>query len=89
MTRTDFAVGAPYEGITTARGTQATGAVYIYHGSKNGVRKKFSQIVLASELSKNLNTFGFSLAGGLDIDDNKYPDLVVGAYESDTVYSFK
>ena len=31
----DFAVGAPYEG---------QGAVYIYHGSKDGVKTPFSQV---------------------------------------------
>lgn len=87
----DFAVGAPYEGVTSVCGTPATvtGAVYIYHGSANGIRKKFSQVILASEMSRSLTTFGFSLAGGLDVDNNTYPDLVVGAYESDTVYLFK
>lgn len=93
----DFAVGAPYEGVfggcsmNDARST-VSGAVYIYHGSKNGVRKKFSQVITAAEMSSTnnyLTTFGFSLSGGLDVDNNNYPDLVVGAYESDTVYLFK
>jgi len=34
----DFAVGAPYDG------PQGSGAVYIYHGSPNGVRTKVSQV---------------------------------------------
>lgn len=33
----DFAVGAPYEG---------NGAVYIYHGSKDGVVKTYAQVGL-------------------------------------------
>ena len=34
---TDIAVGAPYEG---------KGAVYIFHGSKDGVKEPFSQVSL-------------------------------------------
>lgn len=29
-------------------------------------------------------TFGYSLAAGLDVDENKYPDLLVGSLD-DTV----
>lgn len=32
---------------------------------------------------KPLKTFGGSLSGGVDLDGNKYGDLVVGAFESD------
>lgn len=31
-------------------------------------------------------TFGYSLSGGLDMDLNEYPDLMVGAYEDDRVF---
>ncbi len=70
-----------------------TGAVYIYLGSKTGVRKRYSQRITAEQIfgvsGAHLTTFGFSLSGGLDLDNNLYPDLAVGAYESDTVYFFK
>lgn len=26
-------------------------------------------------------TFGYSISGGLDVDNNKYPDLVVGSLD--------
>ena len=42
------------------------------------------QVVFAEEVSINLKTFGFSVAGGLDVDGNEYPDVVVGAYGSDS-----
>ncbi len=29
-----------------------------------------------------LSTFGWSISGGMDMDNNKYPDLLVGAYDS-------
>lgn len=32
------------------------------------------------------STFGYSLSGGLDMDQNDYPDLMVGAYEDDRVF---
>lgn len=92
----DFVVGAPYEGsFEDCRKASYTGAVYIYHGSKTGIRKKYSQVIRAEDVyllnqgSSSLTTFGFSLSGGQDLDDNLYTDLVVGAYESDVVYLFR
>lgn len=80
----DFAVGAPYDGVN------GQGAVYIYHGSKNGPLEKHSQVIYAEDVAGTaLNTFGFSVAGGLDMDGNLYPDLVVGAYNSDKAIVFK
>lgn len=38
---------------------------------------------------ENLRTIGYSLSGGLDMDDNGYPDLLTGAYESDRAYLFR
>ena len=35
-----------------------------------------------------LTTFGYSLNGGLDMDRNGYPDLVVGAYDSSRALLF-
>ena len=43
-----------------------------------------------TESDPNVKTFGSSIAGGgNDFDDNFYPDIVIGAYESDSVYMFK
>ncbi|XP_008181266.1 integrin alpha-PS2 [Acyrthosiphon pisum] len=82
----DFAVGAPYDG------PNELGAVYIYHGTKTGVREKYSQVIKSEDVSvgvRPISTFGFSLSGGTDLDNNQYPDLVVGAYESDIAYFMK
>ncbi|XP_041366895.1 integrin alpha-PS1-like [Gigantopelta aegis] len=73
----DFAVGAPYEG---------NGAVYIFHGSDKGVMKKYAQRIDSKDMpAAGLSTFGYSLSGGLDLDGNSYPDLLVGSYGSDQI----
>lgn len=73
----DIAIGAPYED---------DGVVYIYLGSREGLSKLPSQIIRASDLgltaNRPINTFGSYLSGGLDLDNNEYPDLVIGAYNS-------
>ncbi|KAH8397781.1 hypothetical protein KR222_001397 [Zaprionus bogoriensis] len=82
----DFAVGAPYDG------PEGRGVVYIYHGSAAGPLPKPSQVIRAEQLVEAApypRTFGFSLAGGVDMDGNTYPDLAVGAYGSDQVFIFK
>lgn len=76
-------VGAPYGGL------RGHGAVYIYHGSSTGVLEKYSQVIHAENLDVPVDTFGFSVAGGLDLDGNHYPDMVVGAYESSTAVFFR
>lgn len=72
----DVAIGAPYH--------SDRGAVYIYLGSSNGLNPEPSQII---EL-KTGKTFGYSLSGGLDMDKNSYPDLLVGAYDLDRAILF-
>lgn len=81
----DFAVGAPYDG------PHGRGAVYIYHGSKEGPLAKASQVIYAEDVAGTgyLSTFGFSVSGGLDLDGNMYPDLAVGAYEANKAIVFK
>ncbi|KAM4046755.1 integrin alpha-7 isoform 1-T1 [Anomaloglossus baeobatrachus] len=73
----DIAVGAPFDG---------SGKVFIYHGSKTGLVTKPAQVL--DGVSVGVNTFGYSLSGGLDIDGNSYPDLVVGSL-ADTVVLYR
>ncbi|KOB77704.1 Integrin alpha 1 [Operophtera brumata] len=73
----DIAIGSPYEG---------NGVVYIFMGDrKNGLNMKPDQVVTAESLPVTLRTFGYSLSGGVDLDTNGYPDLLVGAYENSSV----
>ena len=74
----DLAIGAPYD----ANG----GTVYIHLGSPAGVKPVASQEIKASSVYSNLQTFGYSLSGGLDMDLNGYPDLAVGSYADDAVF---
>ncbi|KAM3933622.1 integrin alpha-7 isoform 3-T3 [Leptodactylus fuscus] len=73
----DIAVGAPFDG---------SGKVFIYHGSKTGLVTKPAQVL--DGISVGVNTFGYSLSGGLDIDGNSYPDLAVGSL-ADTVVLYR
>ncbi|NXW25992.1 ITA3 protein, partial [Circaetus pectoralis] len=67
----DIAVGAPFEG---------PGKVYIYHSSAEGLLDKPRQVISGSDLGPaSMQTFGYSLSGGLDVDGNSYPDLLVGS----------
>ncbi|KAM6294491.1 LOW QUALITY PROTEIN: integrin alpha-7 [Aegotheles albertisi] len=69
----DLAVGAPFDGA---------GKVFIYHGSNLGIVVKPAQVLDGEGVG--VTTFGYSLSGGLDVDGNFYPDLLVGSL-ADTV----
>ncbi|XP_047212380.1 integrin alpha-3-like isoform X2 [Girardinichthys multiradiatus] len=71
----DFAVGAPFHD---------TGCVMIWTGSKEGVSVEPSQMIQGSTVFAGFRTFGYSLAAGVDVDGNNYPDLLVGSLD-DTV----
>ncbi|XP_040913202.1 integrin alpha-4 isoform X2 [Toxotes jaculatrix] len=73
----DVAVGAPQE-------DELKGAVYIYNGRKEGISPTPSQRITGSTLGHNLRMFGQSLNSGIDIDDNGYQDVAVGAFLSDS-----
>uniref|UniRef100_A0A8C8SQ22 Integrin subunit alpha 7 n=1 Tax=Pelusios castaneus TaxID=367368 RepID=A0A8C8SQ22_9SAUR len=73
----DIAVGAPFDGA---------GKVYIYHGSSLGIVAKPAQILDGEGVG--VRTFGYSISGGLDVDGNLYPDLLVGSL-SDSVVLYR
>ena len=80
---TDIAVGAPYtrHGVSDIDGnTDTTGSVYIYYGNSNMTEFE-NQVpfeITAKDMVDNigsldqLETFGFSLASGVDVDLNQY-----------------
>ncbi|XP_067002237.2 integrin alpha-PS3 [Anabrus simplex] len=71
----DVAVGAPYE-------SGGRGAVYLYHGSEQGINPRYKQRLTAATSSFPLRGFGMSISRGLDVDGNSYNDVAVGAYDS-------
>ncbi|CAL8098555.1 unnamed protein product [Calicophoron daubneyi] len=76
----DFAVGAPYG--------NTGGMVFIYHGTKSGRIGPPAQVISAADILTTTKLRGFGFAVGLqnvDLDNNGYPDLAVGAPMSDSV----
>nr|CAB3257114.1 integrin alpha-6-like [Phallusia mammillata] len=86
----DIAIGAPGH-------DEGKGAVYIFHGNSEpneGVYTEPVQVLLAKNLTDsgkinfNMTSFGYSVNGGLDMDLNGYPDLMVGSL-SDTAVLYR
>ena len=74
----DVAVGAPYE--------NEYGNIYIYHGSKTGLKTQPAQIISGNSFKPPISSFGFSFSSSKsDFDENKYYDVFVGAYQSSAV----
>ncbi|XP_057631468.1 integrin alpha-IIb [Chionomys nivalis] len=77
----DVAVAAPYGGPS------GQGQVLVFLGQSEGLSPRPSQ-VLDSPFSAG-SGFGFSLRGAVDIDENGYPDLIVGAYGASKVAVYR
>ncbi|XP_019126273.1 integrin alpha-7 isoform X1 [Larimichthys crocea] len=73
----DIAVGAPFDG---------DGKVFIYRGSDSGIETKPAQVLDGRDF--DVRRFGYSISGGLDIDNNQYPDIAVGSL-NDSVVLFR
>ncbi|ETE73219.1 Integrin alpha-3, partial [Ophiophagus hannah] len=65
----DIAIGAPYDG---------SGKVYIYQSGVGGLANKPQQTISGEDFNPVIKTFGYSFSGGMDVDGNSYPDLLVG-----------
>ncbi|XP_073236240.1 integrin alpha-4-like [Porites lutea] len=79
----DIAVGAPFEG------EDGSGAVYIYRGSYNGINPNYKQKIQGSSVEPGLRQFGSAITGTVDMDENDYPDVAVGAYRSNKAVLFR
>ncbi|XP_004772590.1 integrin alpha-IIb isoform X2 [Mustela putorius furo] len=77
----DVAVAAPYGGPS------GRGQVLVFLGGSEGLSSRPSQI-LDSPFPAG-SGFGFSLRGATDIDDNGFPDLLVGAYGANKVAVYR
>ena len=87
----DFIVGAPLEGSSSGRRrkSSSTGAIYVFHGSRRGKIKSFSQRILPEDLDLfGIFGFGISLSTGEDMDGNGLPDVTVGNGFDQFTYSF-
>uniref|UniRef100_A0A8B9KE28 Integrin, alpha 8 n=1 Tax=Astyanax mexicanus TaxID=7994 RepID=A0A8B9KE28_ASTMX len=80
----DVAVGAPFAGDD--RG----GRVFIYNGQHSGLRMEASQVLRGAWASSGIPAgFGFTLRGDSDLDNNQYPDLIVGAFGAGKVVVYR
>uniref|UniRef100_A0A8C2CIK5 Integrin, alpha 2b n=1 Tax=Cyprinus carpio TaxID=7962 RepID=A0A8C2CIK5_CYPCA len=78
----DVAVGAP--------GSGEGGQVFIYLGQSDGLSNQYVQLIESPfKTLKDPPMFGFSMRGGTDIDDNGYPDLIIGAWGASKVATYR
>ena len=73
----DIAIGSP--------GEEAGGAVHIYHGNAALIDGTATQVVRAENFPGRIDGLGHSLSGGLDMDGNGLPDLLIGSLSDHVV----
>ncbi|XP_054477173.1 integrin alpha-8 [Anoplopoma fimbria] len=82
----DVAVGCPFGGED--RG----GRVLIFNGNRDVTTQGLTlsqELRAAGTPSGSLPGFGFTLRGGQDLDNNQYPDLIVGAFGAGEVSLYR
>nr|XP_014030132.1 unnamed protein product [Salmo salar] len=80
----DIAVAAPYGG------PKHRGLVYIHNGRAAGPDLVPSQVLEGRWASSYMPpSFGYSLHGATDIDQNGYPDLIVGVFGADKAVLYR
>ncbi|XP_027878087.1 integrin alpha-V [Xiphophorus couchianus] len=80
----DVAISAPYGG------PNHNGLVYIHNGHASGIDSTASQVLQGKWASSYMPaSFGYSMTGSTDIDQNGYPDLVVGAFGADKAVLYR
>ncbi|MED6276433.1 hypothetical protein CHARACLAT_003039 [Characodon lateralis] len=80
----DVAISAPYGGPNN------NGLVYIHNGLPSGIDPTPSQVLRGKWASSYMPaSFGYSMTGNIDIDQNGYPDLIVGAFGADKAVLYR
>uniref|UniRef100_A0A8C1ZSJ7 Integrin, alpha 5 (fibronectin receptor, alpha polypeptide) n=1 Tax=Cyprinus carpio TaxID=7962 RepID=A0A8C1ZSJ7_CYPCA len=81
----DVAISCPFGG------ENKQGLVLIYNGHAGGLREKPSQVIAGQWASTSAlpASFGYALRGGKDLDNNGYPDLIVGAFGADAAVLYR
>uniref|UniRef100_A0A8C9ZTP3 Integrin subunit alpha 5 n=1 Tax=Sander lucioperca TaxID=283035 RepID=A0A8C9ZTP3_SANLU len=80
----DMAIGCPYGG------DEQRGLVLIYNGHAGGLMDTPSQTLTGQWASSSFPaSFGFALRGNKDLDQNGYPDLIVGAFGVDKAVLYR
>ncbi|KAM9346976.1 integrin alpha-V [Symphorus nematophorus] len=80
----DVAISAPYGG------PDRNGLVYIHNGRPRGPDPTPSQVLQGKWASSYMPaSFGYSMTGNTDIDQNGYPDLIVGVFGADKAVLYR
>lgn len=80
----DVAISAPYGG------PDHNGLIYIHNGSPQGPKASPSQRLEGKWASSYMPpSFGYSMSGNTDIDQNGYPDLIVGVFGADKAVLYR
>ncbi|XP_070770162.1 integrin alpha-V isoform X2 [Enoplosus armatus] len=80
----DVAISAPYGG------PDHHGLVYIHNGRPQGPDPSPSQVLQGKWASSYMPaSFGYSITGNTDIDQNGYPDLIVGVFGADKAVLYR
>ncbi|XP_059198373.1 integrin alpha-V [Centropristis striata] len=80
----DVAISAPYGGA------DGHGLVYIHNGRPRGPDSAPSQVLQGKWASSYMPaSFGYSMTGNTDIDQNGYPDLIVGVFGADKAVLYR
>uniref|UniRef100_A0AAX7UJV6 Integrin alpha-2 domain-containing protein n=1 Tax=Astatotilapia calliptera TaxID=8154 RepID=A0AAX7UJV6_ASTCA len=80
----DVAIGCPYGG------DDQQGSVFIYNGHVGGLKDTPTQMLSGQwAFSSFPASFGFTVRGNRDLDQNGYPDLIVGAFGVDKAVLYR
>uniref|UniRef100_A0A1A7WU95 Integrin, alpha V n=1 Tax=Iconisemion striatum TaxID=60296 RepID=A0A1A7WU95_9TELE len=80
----DVAISAPYGG------PDHNGLVYIHNGRPKGPDSSPSQVLQGKWASSYMPaSFGYSMTGNTDVDQNGYPDLIVGVFGADKAVLYR